>query len=150
VTATTARLLADRAGSMALEMAIVAPVLLLLSLGAFQVSMMVARQNELQSAAAEAAAIVMAARPDTAGQIAAIERVVESSAGLAANQVTITRIYRCGTDPAYITDGTACAADEERSSFLRIAMTDSYTPEWTHFGVGRPLTYRVTRMVQVS
>jgi Flp pilus assembly protein TadG len=144
------RLASDRAGSMAIETAIVAPVLLLLSLGAFQVSMMVARQSELQSAAAEAGAIVMAVKPTTAAQLAAIERVVESSSGLAPDQVTITRIYRCGTSAAYTETSTACGSEEEVSTFLRVAMTDRYTPEWARFGVGRPLTYRVTRMVQVS
>ena len=147
---TAARLASDDAGAMAVETAIVAPMLLLLSLGAFQISMMVARQSELQSAAAEAAAIVMAARPDTADQLAAIERVVESSTGLASNQVTISRIFRCGIDEAYTTAISACTPEQDVSTFVRIAMVDTYTPEWTQFGVGRPYTYRVTRTMQVS
>ncbi|MCB2056947.1 MAG: pilus assembly protein, partial [Novosphingobium sp.] len=39
---------------MLVETAIVAPVLVLMSMGAFQVSQVVARQTELQGAAAEA------------------------------------------------------------------------------------------------
>ena len=51
-----ATLLRDTRGAMLIETAIVAPVLVLMSLGAFQVSTMVARQSELQSAVAEASA----------------------------------------------------------------------------------------------
>ena len=50
------RLRRDATGAMAIETAIVAPVLVLMAFGSFQVSSMVARQTELQSAAAEAAA----------------------------------------------------------------------------------------------
>jgi hypothetical protein len=145
-----ARFASDTAGAVAIETVIVAPVLLLLSFGAFQVSMMVARQNELQSAAAEAAAIVMAVRPETNAQIAAIERVVESSTGLAPDRVTIAWLFRCGSDTAYTAASDACDPEQEISTYLRVAMADTYTPEWTHFGVGRPITYRVVRTVQIS
>lgn len=143
-------LAAHSAGSIAVETAIVAPVLLLMSLGGFQVSMMIARQNELQSAAAEAAAIVMAAQPDTQAKVDTIENVIATSAGLDADQVTITRLVRCGTAPSYVADGSLCSNGVEVSTFLRIAMTDTYTPAWTQVGVGGPLTYRVTRTVQLS
>ena len=53
----------DARGSVAIETAIVAPVLVLLALGTFDVSQMVSRQDDLQSAAAEAEAIVQASPP---------------------------------------------------------------------------------------
>ena len=56
-----ARIRRNEDGSMAIETAFVAPILLVLALGGFEVSSMVARQTELQSAAAEAAAVVRAA-----------------------------------------------------------------------------------------
>ena len=55
------RLLSDRAGAMTIETALVAPILLTLSLGGVEAGSMVARQSELQSAAAEALNIVQAA-----------------------------------------------------------------------------------------
>lgn len=145
-----ASLAGDRAGTMTIETALVAPVLVLMSLGAFEVSMMVARQSELQSAAADAAAIVMAAHPTTQEQIAAIRNVVRASAGLADNQVTITRVYRCGTAPNYVEASAACSPDDEVSTVLRITMTDTYAPAWTGFGVGEALDYRVVRTVQLG
>ena len=46
------RLARDERGAMLIETAIVAPTLVLMSLGAYQISGVVARQSELQSAAA--------------------------------------------------------------------------------------------------
>lgn len=143
-------ILADRAGSMAVETALVAPVLLLMSLGGFEVSMMIARQTELQSAAAEAAAIVMAAQPDTPAKIARIESVVETSAGLAADQVAIIKLFRCGTNAGYASAAASCGTSQDVSTFLRITLTDAYTPYWSGFGAGRPVSYRVVRTVQLS
>ena len=51
------RLLRDSQGVAAIETALVAPVLILLSLGSFQISQMVARQHELSNGADEAAAM---------------------------------------------------------------------------------------------
>jgi len=48
-----ARLARDERGAMLIETAFIAPVLILMSLGAFQVSQVVARQTELQEAAAQ-------------------------------------------------------------------------------------------------
>ncbi|NCU11657.1 MAG: pilus assembly protein, partial [Sphingomonadaceae bacterium] len=60
------RLHRESDGAMVIETALVAPVLVLLSLGAFQISGVIARQTELQSAASEAAAIALASPPDSA------------------------------------------------------------------------------------
>ncbi|OZA93393.1 MAG: hypothetical protein B7X57_05165 [Erythrobacter sp. 34-65-8] len=45
--------LRDRRGSIAIETALVAPVLAVLALGSFEVGSLVSRQHELQTAAAE-------------------------------------------------------------------------------------------------
>lgn len=145
-----ANLATDRRGSMAVETALVAPVLVLLGLGAFEVSMMVARQNELQSAAADAAAIVMAARPQTPAQFNAIGDVVRQSAGLTRDEVSIAPVYRCGIEHGQVADPASCGDHENVSTMLRISMTERYSPLWASFGVGGPLTFRVTRTVQLS
>ena len=71
-----ALLVRDDRGSMAIETAFVAPVLLLLSLGGFEVSQMVAGQTELQSAAAEAAAVVRAVAPETTGERNTVRSII--------------------------------------------------------------------------
>lgn len=141
---------ADRDGAMVIETALVAPVLVLLSLGAFQVSGMVARQTELQSAASEAAAIALAAEPDTTAKRTALEQVIEASSGLAADKVAVSEAYRCDAGTSFVTVVSDCTGSENVSVYVKINLTDTYTPAWTQFGVGSPINYNVTRYVMVK
>lgn len=141
------RLLRADDGTILIETAIIAPVLLLMALGAFQVSGIVARQTELQSAAAEAAAIALAAAPDTPEKRATVEQVIEASTGLAAEQVEVSVAFRCDDSDAYVTDPQACSAATVASSFVKIVLSDTYVPAWTRFGVGSEFHYNVTRYV---
>jgi len=145
-----ARIRRDTLGTMAIETAIVAPVLIVLSAGGFEASRMVARQGELQSAAAEAASIIRAAPPDTQAKIDTIEQVIEASTGLADDKVVLTRVFRCATAANFVASNTSCADPNTVSSYIRIAISDGYTPAWTHFGFGNDLQYNVERTVQIS
>ncbi len=142
-------LLRDTHGTMLIETAIVAPVLVLMSLGAFQVSGMVARQSELQSAAAEASAIALASAPDTAAKRSTIKQVIMASTGLSQYHVVVAPIYRCGTSTTFQSANT-CGTSAKLSTYVRINLTDTYTPMWTKFGVGRPMNYNVTRYVMIK
>lgn len=143
------RLLADCRGSAVIETAFVAPLLLLLALGGVEAGTMVARQSELQGAAAEAAAIVRASPPATQEQRDTVRDVVKVSANLADGDVVITEKFRCGVGD-YIDDKALCANGVKVSTYLRIAITSSYTPTWTEFGIGSSIDYRVERTVQIS
>ena len=144
-----ARLLRDQRGTMVIETAVVAPVLVLMSLGAFQVSTLVARQSELDSAAAEGAAIAIASPPNTSAKLTTLQQVIRTSTGLAASNVVVTAAYRCNSSTAYVTTSTSCTSGVI-SHFVKIYITDTYTPKWVHFGIGSPITYRVTRYVEYS
>lgn len=137
----------DERGTMAIETAIVLPVLLLLSLGSFQVSTMVSRQTELQSAAAEASAIALAARPETEAERLTVEQVIEASTGLADDGVALTPMFRCNADAAFVAAVDACPAESQISSYLQLDLQYSYEPVWTSFGVGGQVDYEVTRYV---
>lgn len=141
------RLLRDDEGAMLIETAIIAPVLLLMALGAFQISSIVARQTELQSAAAEAAAIALAAAPDTPEKRTTVEQVIEASTGLAADKVQVSVAFRCDDTDTYVTDPQACSGATVASSFVKIVLSDTYVPAWTRFGVGSAFHYNVTRYV---
>lgn len=141
------RLRRDSDGTMVIETAIVTPVLVLLTLGSYQVSNMVARQTELQSAAAEAVAIALAAAPDTAAKRTVVEQVIERSSGLAADKVSVAAAYRCDDSTRYVTSPDSCSSAKVVSSFVKIDLRDTYTPSWTKFGVGSPINYNVTRYV---
>lgn len=137
----------DNRGAMLIETAIVAPVLILLALGAYQVSGVVARQTDLQNAAAEAAAIALAAAPDTVAKRTTVEQVIEASTGLAPDKVMVSAAYRCDDSSLYVSTPESCSSAKVVSSFVKITLTDTYDPAWTQFGVGSPIQYNVTRYV---
>ncbi|MBH5322682.1 TadE/TadG family type IV pilus assembly protein [Aurantiacibacter sediminis] len=144
-----ARIRRNDDGSMAIETAFVAPILLVLALGGFEVSSMVARQTELQSAAAEAAAVVRATIPDTAEKRTTVRNILATSTGLENDQVTVSEIYRCGTAEDYVTTADSCGADVEYT-FIKVDISDTYTPIWTTFGVTAGFDFNVSRTVQIG
>lgn len=140
----------NQSGAVIIETAFVAPILALLGLGAFQVSQAVARQHELQAGADDAAAMALAGWKDEATQVTALKNVLKSTLNLTDAQVTITHKYRCGTTVAYVDVKTACATGTIIATYLRIALTDTYTPTWSKFGFGSALDFNVTRTVVLS
>lgn len=144
-----ARLRRDEAGAMLIETAIVAPVLVLMSIGAFQVSQVIARQTELQTAAAEASAIAQTAPPDTAEQRATLKDVIVASTGLDASKVTVSEKFRCGEATSYVATAEECV-DTKVAHYVLIEFDDTYTPSWTEWGIGSPITFNVDRYVMVK
>lgn len=146
-----ARLARERRGAVVIETAIVAPALVLLSLGGFEVSNIVARQSEIQSAAAEAAQIALAAKPDEETEITTVKQVVMASTGLPAGNVTLQTVFRCKDGPSGYVDTTDdCDEGSVAWQYLQITMSDTYTPIWTSFGVGAPIEFNVVRTVMVA
>jgi len=143
-------LLRDARGSMAIETAFVVPILVMLSVGAFEASSMVARQTELQTAADEAAQIALISPPNDANERVKLAEVIQASAGLTNQQVTVTRMFRCSTDAALVEDATDCDEGEPVTGYIQIDMTDSYDPIWTEIGIGSGIDYNVTRTVLVG
>lgn len=142
----------DCRGMMAVETAIVATVVALLSLGAFQVSTFVARQNELQGAAADAAAIALAAKPDTTTKLNTIKSILRTSTGLSTDRVTVSYVYRCGTESTLITSPSSCSQNGSNRlyTYVRIVLSDTYNPIWSSYGLGSGVNLRVDRTVQIS
>lgn len=140
----------DTTGSMTIEMAAVAPVLVLMSIGTFEISTMVSRQQELQSAASEGETIALAAAAsEETTSIATVEDIIETSMDLTDDQVTVTPQFRCNDDAALVSSEAACGTDDVVTSYLRLELSDTYTPIWTQFGIGSAFTYDVDRMVQL-
>lgn len=143
------RLRGDERGSMAIETAFVAPVLLILALGGFEVATMVSRQTDLQSGAAEAASVVRAVVPETQAQRDTVRDIVATSTGLTTEQITVTEIYRCGTSTDYVTVADTCGGGTQYK-FIRVDLTDTYAPIWTKWGISQGFTYNVSRTVQIG
>lgn len=135
-------------GAVAIETALVTPVLLCMALGSFEASMMFARQVELQNAAAEASQLALAAAPTDEAARATVRAVIQTSTGLPEENVTVLERYRCGTDDEYVEDSGTCPSHYSR--FIRIEVTDTYTPLWSRISSLQPVNYDVVRMVQVG
>lgn len=143
-------LIHDQRGTTVIETAIVAPVLVLMALGSYDISHMVARQHELQSGASDVEGIVLAVASGTSTNVQTIKSVLTSSLELTNEQVTVVKVYRCGAATTLVTVSTSCTSGSVVSTYVRVTFIDSYSPTWTEFGVGHALAYRVVRTVQIS
>lgn len=156
---TITRLAKDKRGVALIEFAFMAPIVAALSLGAFDVAKLVARQTELQEAAAEAASIAMAmdsfATDDTHADDRLVrknkvEQVARNASGLSNDKVTVVEKVRCGSSATLQSSNATCGSDVEESRLLTIDLQDTYTPLWTSFGVGEPIDLHLTRTVQIG
>lgn len=140
----------DKRGTTVIETAIIAPVLVCMALGGFDVSRMVARQHELQNGAADAEQIVLAASSGPSTDTSTIKSVLANTLGIPndADHIAVTKLYRCGT--ATTLAASQCSSGSMESTYLQVTFHDTYTPVWTNFGVGSPVDYGVTRLIQIS
>lgn len=145
-----ARIRRNEQGSVVIETAFILPILVMLCLGGFEVSRLVSRNNELQVAVAEAAAIALAKLPETQDDIDDLEDIIEASTGLDDANVTLTRKFRCNIDDELTSNDSCDDASAVISEFVEITVTDWYSPIWTDFGVGSTVNYDFTRRVQIS
>ena len=145
-----ARVRHDENGSVVVETAIVLPVLVMMALGGYEASRIVARESELQSAVAEAAAIVLATIPEDQDDLDEVEAIIEASTGLAAGKVRLLKKYRCNADNSLEDSVDECATDAVISEFIHLNVWDTYTPTWTKFGVGKDVQYDIRRRIQIS
>lgn len=142
-------LLRDVCGTMAIETAVVAPVLALMAIGVFEAGTLVSRQQELQSSASEAEGIILAAAAGAGTDSAKIEQVIEHSLSLDPDQVSLEQRFRCDMAETMTDDGTACDPERPIYRYVVLHVTDTYTPVWTWFGM-KPHTYNIERTVQVQ
>lgn len=142
-------LLGDVHGTMAIETAIVAPLLATMAFGAFDVSMMVSHEQKLQSAANEATEIVLAAANGSGIQSNDLKTLLESSLGLTDSQLQLDPEYRCGTGDIS-TSMPTCATGTPVYTYVKLTITDTYSPSWTNFGIGSDVFFNIVRTVQTS
>lgn len=144
------RLRRSIAGSVVVETAIVAPVLVLMALGTFDVSRMIARQTDLQAGSTEVQSIVLAVANGAATDVGTIKSVLMSTLSLPADKVTVTKVFRCTNSATLVASQSDCASNDVVSTYVQVVLTDSYSPIWRQFGVGQVMSYRIQRTVQIS
>lgn len=148
------RLLLCERGAMAIETALVAPVLAIMSIGTFEVGTMVSRQQELQSAASEVESIILAAATGTGAASDDIEAVIEDSLNPSNSrpdlEVSLEQRFRCHDVDALVLDGTGCDTTKPIYRYVRLEISDRYTPVWVDWGVGSAFDYDVVRTIMVK
>ena len=144
------RLRAERRGTMTIETAIVAPVLIILTLGIFEVGKIVARQHELQTTANEAAMIVLTANQGPTVELTKIKEIVRASVDLEADQISVTKEYRCALNAGRVKLKGSCPTSGNITEYILIEVTDKYVPTWTAFGIGKEINFSIDRTVQVT
>ena len=144
------QLAADRQGTMTIETAIVAPVLVVMALGIFEVGSVVARQHELQSSANEAAMIVLTSNQGVEVQLDEMKTIIRDSVDLTDQQLTLTQEYRCNTAQGRVKEKGNCGTNAAISSYIVISVKDTYMPTWTSFGIGKEIKFAVDRSVQIG
>ena len=142
------RLLDDSRGTALIETAIVAPTLIVMCIGGFEVATMVEKQSRLQSTAELATEIAMVSTPDTETERLAVESELSGSLP-STGTIQVTFRYRCGEEALSETLPSGCE-EEELATYLHIALTDWYEPVWSQWGIGSAFEYDVQRTVQVS
>jgi hypothetical protein len=144
------RLAGHDGGAMVIETAIIAPVLVLLSLGGYEVSRVVSRQHELQSGVAEAEAIALVANVNATTDTDGLKAVLMDSLSLKSDQVTVAKLYRCGTNADLVASPESCPEGAVISSYVRLTLHDRYEPIWRNIGIRKTLEFNVVRTVQLS
>lgn len=137
-------------GAMIIETAIVTPVLVMISVGIYDSGRMFERQLFLQSAIGEATAIALASNSGASTDINTVKQILVQSSGLSADHITVEKKYRCGEDATLLDSSDTCDPSGEISTYLKVAITDHYTPLWTDFGVGQSIDFSVTRTAQIA
>ncbi len=132
-------------GVAAIEFCLTMPVLLLFTLGVYDVSQLVAKRLDYQQAVAEVTGLVIAQPPRS--DFSQYIDVAAAAAAVPRSAVSITREVRCNN---VVITGIMCPSSaEERAIYITIAVSGSYVPAWTHFGIDGALPIRISRTVRV-
>jgi Flp pilus assembly protein TadG len=142
------RLLTHEHGTMAVETALVAPVLILLGLGGFQVGSMVSAQHDLETAAALGEQIALASKPDSQAKLDTMKGIISATTGVPVADISTAFIYRCGT-AADVQTTNSCGTDPAWQ-YVEIIVSQTYNPMWVNLGVGHPVDLSVDKTVQIA
>lgn len=146
-----ARLLARcTRGTAVVETALVAPVLAMMTVGIFEAGTMVQRQQELQSAANESEAIILAAAAGSGVTSTKLKQLLVASTGLPAANINLEAKWRCNNSPTLVSNASSCTSGQRAYEFVQATFTSSYTPTWASFGLGGAFNYSVVRTIQVG
>ena len=119
-------------GAAVIELALIAPVLALMTIGVIDVSQAFSRKLVLEQAAQRAVEKVMQTTGSTTPE-GTIKAEAAAQAGVAESDVTVS--YRLECDGEKVDDfNTKCADDEVEARYLMVSVNGTYTPMFpAHF-----------------
>ncbi len=144
------KLLRDPKGSMTVEVALLAPILGVMTFGIFEAGMIVSRQHELQSGAAEVEMIALTTADGGTTSTGQLKNILRESLGLTDNDVMVRTRYRCGTEESLKENISSCEDTSVVSTYVEIEIRETYTPTWKKLGIGSDVNFQVDRTVQIS
>lgn len=135
---------------MAIETAVVAPIVILLALGSADMSKIVSRQQELQSAMGQVEGIALASNSGATTDTVALKTMLMQSLSLPSSGVTVDKLYRCNANTTLVTAATSCSSSDVVSTYIKVTLSDSYTPIWQRVSKIGTWNFNVQRTVQLS
>lgn len=134
-------------GVAAIEFCLTLPILLMMTVGAYDISQMIATRMDYQQALTEVAGLAIA-QPPQGESYGYLKNAAATAAKVDAEKITITSDYRCNN--ASVTGSTCPNATDERALYVSITVTGNYTPKWQHFGIDASVPMTITRTVRVQ
>lgn len=126
------RIAGCRAGTSTIELAIIAPVLVMLVFLASDVAMAFRMKLKLQTAAERTAALAVSGGIDsTAFQNLAADAA--AAAGVTTDKVTVTDTLLCNSTTQSST-GNQCATGEQSKRYIALTISDNYMPMFASLG----------------
>jgi len=127
------------AGSVAIEFALGAPILLLLLAGVIDLGMAVHNAMALENAVHVGVQTAVTMKEPT---VEAIRDAVKAASGLAPDSVTVTpKLYcECPSTGRDDTCTVRCPPGEAMRRYASVSATQSYTPILPLWGIGQPMT----------
>ncbi|MBV1689358.1 pilus assembly protein [Novosphingobium sp. G106] len=135
---------------MAIETALVAPMVILLALSSADFSKIISRQQELQSAMGQVEGIALASNSGATTDTATLKTLLMQSLSLPSSNVVVEKLYRCGTNATLVADSTSCSSSDVVSSYIKVTLLDSYNPIWQRVSKIGTWNFSVQRTVQLS
>lgn len=133
-------------GNIAVEMALVLPLMTMLLGGIYQYASGVAQTMSLTRAARAAAQYAMENPSDTTG----IQNAAQNAGNLTAANLSVTTTTYCMcSDGTSVSCSGTCAADTNPEQYVSVTITQPYTPPLHYNGMSTPSTLRGSAVMRV-
>jgi len=141
------RLWRHERGVAAIEFCLTLPVLLMLTVGAYDVSQLISARIALQQALTEVEGLAIA-QPPQGDDFSYLTDALAAAGGVPAANVSVRREISC--NGTVVTSIVCPSVTDHRAIFVVLTLERTYIPTSTHFGVARPVPMRITRTIRVG